>query len=722
MKIKDRATAEKLWTVRKPAPDGAVAEIASALGVSPITASLLYMRGCTNVEKASGFISPEHFEFHDPFALDSMTELCEALEAALAAGRRIVVYGDYDVDGVTSTCLLCLYLRSLGADVGYYIPTRTGEGYGLNNAAIDRLKAGGAEFMITVDTGITAIDEIAYAKSVGLETVVTDHHECRRTLEGEIILPDTCCVDPKRSDSYPFDALAGVGVAYKTVCALEMRRCGMSVNEVAYAVLEKYSELVAIGTVADVMPLIDENRALTAYGLRSMEEPKFIGVKALISAASGTDYSDGKKKKFGAGLISYTLAPRINAAGRLANAAYAAELFLTEDESTAAEIADGLCKLNAERQKRENEMLEGIDEKIASECSEDDPVIVVSDDSWNHGIIGIVASRITDRTGMPCILVSFEGGIAGDGGPDDIGKGSGRSVKGFDLSRALEYASGALLRYGGHELAAGLTVKRSELQNFRRLINECAAETMSGGEAVCSYEADAVIEADEITRGLVEELSLLEPCGQANPTPQFEIRDLLITEVRPLKEGKHIKLTLSYKDKPITALLFGTPYRSFPYICGDSVDLLAKLELNEYNGRKSIQLNVRDIKLSRSACDAERGRAHEYECLCTQGAFPADEFPERADFAAVYRALKARLDAGDSAVCLRKLMRELNECGVRMTYIKLRAALDILSEAEVISAAPVNEQGVYSLAPGAAVGKAKLEKVPLYGRLRSGLA
>ena len=397
----------KKWTVHYPAGNAEVeretAVLSAALGCSGTAAKLLWNRGLRTKEEANRFLHLEDTRFHDAFAMRDMEKAVERIETALAAGEKIAIYGDYDVDGVTSTSLLYLYLRERGADVMYYIPSRLHEGYGLSRAAIDRLADEGVQLMITVDTGITAIDETAYAKERGIETIITDHHACR-----EVLPQVSAAINPHRQDDlYPFKDLAGVGVVFKLVSAMEIvrgRRSGISDAASVRRICHDYADLVAIGTVADVMPIVDENRLIVSYGLSRINREPRLGIAALIEAANGKGRTP---RKVNSTFIGFGIAPRMNAAGRMGDATVAVSLLLAEDPEDARAVAEELCALNSERQAEENRIAEGAYAKIEEQAGGEKPrVLVLDDDSWHQGIIGIVASRMTERYGLPSILIT----------------------------------------------------------------------------------------------------------------------------------------------------------------------------------------------------------------------------------------------------------------------------------------------------------------------------
>lgn len=689
------ASKKKLWRVAEPYFDrDAVNEIARELSLSAPTARLLASRGYTSAAAAKSFIGKETVLLHDPFLLADMDKAVSRILTALENNEKITVYGDYDVDGVTSVTVVYTYLKSLGADIGYYIPNRIGEGYGVNIDALKSFADDGCSLVITVDTGITAIDEVADAKLMGLDVVVTDHHECRPEL------PEAAAVvNPRRPDCpYPFKELAGVGVAFKLICAVEMKKSGGSLYEAVKRVSAKYCEFVAIGTIADVMPLIDENRIIVSYGLHLLEDTENIGLRALMNASGLiSKETDGRtpggrvKKRITSSAVGFTLAPRINAAGRISSAEFAVELFLTDSGSRADEIAAELCETNRRRQAEENSIIEAAEKKIAEQCSEDDHVIVLDDDHWHHGVIGIVCSRLTEKYNLPSILISFEHNTGEEPLPTDIGKGSGRSITGLNLFEALDASARLLYKYGGHELAAGLSVERGNLKAFREAINAYAREKLGDAELCRVVDIDLVIPPEEISQKLASELYLLEPFGVENAQPVFETDRMMISEIIALAGGKHTKLTLRVPglSTVFTALLFGTPTADFEYSVGETVDVVYNLDINEYRGRQSVQLLVRDIRHAR-----------------------VEPIPERDDFAKLYLHLKGMR----SGMPVTASMEELSEA-VGLPCGTVSAMLDIFSELSIIRLFR-GERCEVSLLPVS--GKIPLETSRILSDLRQG--
>lgn len=686
---------KKVWSLRytpgNSEVDAAIGDMSRSLGISEVAARLIYNRGYKDECAGKAFLNPTASCLHDPYLMKDMDRAVERVLKAVELGEKITVYGDYDVDGVTSVTLLYLYLQSLGADVSYYIPLRAKEGYGVSKAAIDTLAEGGTQLIITVDTGITANAEVEYAKALGVDTVVTDHHECH----GE--LPDACAViNPHRPDcDYPFCELAGVGVVFKFVCGLEIGRCReIDSQESVLNICRRYIDLVAVGTVADVMPLVDENRTIVRYGLALINRDARVGLAALIEAANNSlavktssPSADKKKRRINAGYISFSLAPRINAAGRISSASKAVELLLCEDEEEAVRLAEELCEINLIRQREENNIADAAYRMIEETVDfKNDKVIVLENDHWQQGIIGIVSSRITEKYGLPSILISFAGSTSGDSDPNDIGKGSGRSIKGINLVEALAHCSEHLVQFGGHELAAGLSVARRDIPAFRKLINEYAKASFSDDIFAMKCEADCELGTDEISMDIVDEVSLLEPFGVANTTPLFLIRDLTLERVVTMGGGKHSKIMLSKDSKSFTAVWFGNSGAAIEYRFGEKVDLLCQLAINEYRGQKTLQLIIQDMRLSPELEDGYTYEREQYLEIMNGATFCDGEnvIPSRAEVAHVYKFLRYESMCGHEAYSYRNLTCAIREqIGVEINTLKLRFIVRMLSDMEI---------------------------------------
>lgn len=654
----------KRWVTAKPNLE-TVRSLARSCGFTPLAAAALCARGIDTPEAARAFLETDPAKLHDPMLLPDMAKARDTIRRAIEQGKKIAVFGDYDVDGVTSTCVMTRVLRSLGADVRHYIPDRLSEGYGLSMGAMDRLAQDGIGLIVTVDSGVSAFEEIARARELGMEVVVTDHHECREEL------PDAnAVVNPKRADStYPFAELAGVGVAFKLACAL-------AGDGQQRTVLEQYADLVALGTVADVMPLIGENRIIVAAGLRRMAETQNVGLSMLLHE------SGQQGKRLTASTISFILAPRINAAGRLGHADMAAELFLTDDPRRAQTLAMALCEQNKQRQATENQILEQALQKLRREYDPlEDQVIVLAGEDWHHGVIGIVSSRICDRYACPTVLIALE---------DGIGKGSGRSVKGFNLYEALCDSAPLLERFGGHELAAGLTIREENIQQFHENMEAWAREHVNPQELMPILHIDCPIAPEFISTEATRGLDVLEPFGMGNPQPVFSMCDLLVEEITPISSDRHVRLTLSKDGQTYTAMLFGTGQGGCGFAQGNYVDAAFCLEINEYRGRCSVQLVIRDIQLSTCEVMADQKILNLYNRFMSDGALTAREarvlLPERRDLVAVWRHILSRSEDGWLSVPDGALSRRVSwESRREINIGKLLVCLDVFSESRLLS-------------------------------------
>lgn len=662
---------------------------------------------------------------HDPFLLTDMQPAVSRVLAAVRDGETVAVYGDYDVDGVTSVTCLYLYLRGLGVPVVRYIPNRLREGYGMSRTGVDALAAKGVTLVVTVDTGVTAVREVAYAAGLGMDTVVTDHHECLDAL------PDcVAVVNPHRPDCpYPFRELAGVGVAFKLICACEQARTGGSAAEVFEAMSRRFMDLVAIGTVADVMPLCDENRLIVSRGLeilnRGEERP---GIAALLDAVAGKGVrpaasgAERPRRRVSATAVGFGIAPRLNAAGRITDAMEAVELLLADTPEQAQARAESLCRINVRRQEEENRIATEAYRRIDAALSVGDvpwnrQVLVLEDDGWAQGVIGIVASRITEKYGLPSILISFEGVPDEDG--QEIGKGSGRSVRGLNLVDALSYCQDLLVRFGGHELAAGLCIRRQDIPAFRERLNEYAAAHLTDDMTAQRQEAECRVTADELTMEQARELELLEPCGTANPVPLLMLENATVQQITALSGGKYTRLSLYADGRLFQALWFGMPTSALPVQTGDRVDVLFQLGINEYHGVESLQLILRDVRHS-AAEEREKAAADErLASLLAGGGLSPEEglLPDRDDVARVYVCLRERVRNGSRTVRTGELRARLAAAGAPMCYIKLMLILRILNEMAVCRIEDVGD-GIltYEITPDAP--HTSVEASPLLRSLR----
>ena len=717
---------EKNWLIKSidtPEYQAKVTEISNALGISPIVAKLLYNRGYTNVESAKAFVYMESEMLVNPFLMKDVDKGIAGIANAIARGEKITVYGDYDVDGVTSVCTLYLYLKSLGADVDYYIPNRAGEGYGVSTQAIDAIKENGSKLIITVDTGTTAVEEVVYAKSIGVDFIITDHHECRSDLPEALAV-----INPHRPDcEYPFKELAGVGVVFKLICAYEEKIVGKTRREAAESIFARFADLVAIGTIADVMPIKEENRIIVRYGLAMIDNTDRIGLAALIDAASAKNDAQRsvqkrKKTKITSGYIGYTIAPRINAAGRIKTASLAVELFLSDDPIRAKEIAEELCYTNKERQAEENKIMQEAYKKIEKYDIEKNPVIVLDADNWHHGVIGIVASRITEKYARPAILVSFEGNESPTPSMDDVGKGSGRSIKGMNLVDALCHCSDHLVKFGGHELAAGLSVTRGELDTFRRLINEYAISNLSEKDMVQTVEADCELDFNDVNLALAKNIQLLEPYGVSNPIPGFVLRGVTVNDIVGISEGKHTRISFGNGRHTLSAMYFSNSPSSLGIYVGDKVDVLFNLDVNEWGGRETAQLIIRDVKPSIVQKNQYKSEVSRFEEIKNGGSFDECEniLPDRNDFAAVYRLLQNCVRCGTDTLKHRDIIAKLRATpdGKDIGYVKLKIIIMVFKELNMMSIEDVAHE-TYRFKFHYSTTKTKLDKSTLLRRLRS---
>ena len=708
---------KKKWSIREEArgvDQAAERSLVDDIGVSPCMARLLCLRGYDTPQSARDFLYIQTERLCDTALLSDIVPAVERIKRAIRDGEKITIYGDYDVDGVTAVSILYLYLRAHGAQVAYYIPNRVGEGYGVSVPAVEALAADGTKLIITVDTGITASVEVDRAKELGVDFVITDHHECRTDLPDAVAV-----VNPHRPDDvYPFKELAGVGVIFKVMCALEKELTNAPMIDCVKHMLETYADLVAIGTIADVMPICGENKIIVKLGLSMMEKTERPGLVALFQAVSGAQDDRTKAKKRGkisSGFIGYTIAPRINAAGRIRSASIAVELFLADSVEAARPFAEELCAANKERQEEENHIVQEAYDMIAEQCNpERDRVIILDSDHWHHGIIGIVSSRITERYGLPSILVSFEG-AEGDGN-DAIGKGSGRSIKGMNLVDALVYSKDHLVKFGGHELAAGLSVTRGELPAFREAMNAYARGVLDDEALTPVMEADMVLHASDATMEFAEELQILEPYGVGNPMPVFAMRDMELIECTPVSGGKHTRLTLSSEGKTFSAMSFSTSPSALDLYAGDRVDILFTLDINEYNGRRSVQFIARDTRLAKASLERLSEEKERYQRIFSGETYTDDDvFPTRDDFAAFYLLIKRYVRAGVEEMSHRAILTKLSADGIG--YVKLKLMIRVCQELNLLGIDEITED-FYHFHLYSFTTKIDLEKSNLLRRLR----
>ena len=601
------------WKISSYEP--ADARALCAAGFSPITAALLCSRGYRDAGAARELLSCS-YPLSSPFALLDMDKAAARVKQALSRREHIAVFGDYDVDGITATCLLTEYLRSKGGHVTRYIPARLEEGYGLNAIAIDTLKKQGVELIVTVDCGITANHEATLCRELGIDLVITDHHECKSELPQAIAL-----VDPHRKDQpQPVTEMAGVGVAFKLAAAIEGEQ---------ETLLDQYCDFLCLGTVADVMPLTGENRTMVARGLKALENPRRVGIAALMAECSV------QKGPVTAGTIGYTLAPRINAAGRMGEVGIATELFLTHDAGRAVELAGALCRLNRRRQEIESSIYQSA---VAMLPPGGPPqAIVLADESWHQGVVGIVASRLAEQFACPVFMICLQ--------EDGKGKGSCRSYGGFNLFAALEQCADLLEGYGGHALAAGFTILEDNIPLFRHRMQDLIREDTGGEANVSTLKIDGEIENTAVlTVEEVEALSMLEPYGAGNPKPIFSLSGVTVTCMTDVGGGRHLKMRASRDGRTVDMIFFSVTRAKSGLAVGDKADVAFYPQINEYRGSRTVQLHLVDLRPAYTAKQQnEQALYRKYSrgepiTPCEARAM----IPDREELAAVWRYLANR--------------------------------------------------------------------------------
>ncbi len=640
-----------VWNVLTPEV-GAVNALVGG-GYSPLSAMILAARGMKSPADAKKYLGCDG-PMPDPFEMKDMDLAAGRVGVAMQRGEKIAVYGDYDVDGITATCLLSDFLRRHGADVVSYIPGRMEEGYGLNPMAIDQLKAEGVKLIVTVDCGITAVAEAELCAQLGIDLVITDHHECKDTLPRAIAI-----VDPHRPDcTYPHQTLSGVGVAFKLAAAL----CGSQEE-----VLEDYADMVCLGTVADVMTLQGENRAFVSRGLESLRRTRRPGIAALMKE------SGCAPEGLSASSIGFMLAPRINAAGRMGKIELATELFLTKDAERATYLARALCDLNRQRQAVESEIYEQAIQLLPA--GQPPEAIVLAGETWHQGVVGIVASRIAEEYHCPAFLICMDG---------DHGKASSRSYGGFNLFTSLSCLSDLLESYGGHELAAGFTIARDQIDTFRQRICALAREYYAQCQSRTVLDVDCAVTAELLSVSGIDSLSALEPCGNGCPKPVLMMERLQVERIIMVGNGRHMRLRLRQGRHAINAIYFSQTPQTASIEPGDLVDVAFLPQINEYKGERTVQMNVLDIRPSCSApCSADESG---YLAMCRgelTSRHAACLLPERATLGMVWRYLAgANTPLQESPICLcRKIVRW---SGKALDLGQLLICLDIFADVGLV--------------------------------------
>ena len=652
-------------------------------GYAPLAAMVLASRGIGDDRQARAYLDC-NAPLLDPFLMTDMDKAAGRVGLAMSRGEKIAVFGDYDVDGITATCLLTDFLRRHGADVVSYIPGRLEEGYGLNPIAIHQLHAEGVKLIVTVDCGITAVNEAELCKQLGIDLVITDHHECKQTLPAAVAV-----VDPHRCDGgYPHKNLSGVGVAFKLASAL----CGSQET-----VLEEYADMVCLGTVADVMPLQGENRVFVARGLESLAHTRRPGIAALMAECGCAP------ETVSASSIGFMLAPRINAAGRMGQIDLAVELFLTDDPDKAAEAARGLCELNRQRQAVESEIYRQAVSMLP--MGKPPEAIVLADESWHQGVVGIVASRIAEEYACPTFLICLDG---------EHGKASSRSHGGFNLFASLSALSPLLESYGGHELAAGFTISRANIPEFRRQICALAAQYYTDDVPRTVLDVDCAVSPELLTLHNVDALQMLEPCGNGCPKPVLMMKNLTIDRISMVGGGRHMRLRLCSGHTYLNAIYFSANPQTVSIQPGDLVDVAFTPQVNEFRGTRTVQMNVIDIRPSCSAeClpdaapyrDMQRGNLTSGEAAAL--------LPDRKMLALVWRYLDAANPVQESPMCLcRKIVRW---SGQPLNLGQMLTCLDIFRDVGLLTVQRQHKYVSIRLTPGE--GKADLSRSQTMQRL-----
>lgn len=670
-----------IWKVSQPEAGAVNALVGS--GYAPLAAMVLASRGIGDDRQARAYLDC-NAPLLDPFLMTDMDKAAGRVGLAMSRGEKIAVFGDYDVDGITATCLLTDFLRRHGADAVSYIPGRLEEGYGLNPIAIHQLHDEGVKLIVTVDCGITAVSEAELCKKLGIDLVITDHHECKQTLPAAIAV-----VDPHRPDGgYPHKNLSGVGVAFKLASAL----CGSQEG-----VLEEYADMVCLGTVADVMPLQGENRVFVARGLESLAHTRRPGIAALMAECGCAP------EAVSASSIGFMLAPRINAAGRMGQIDLAVELFLTDDPDKAAEAARGLCELNRQRQAVESEIYRQAVSMLP--MGKPPEAIVLADESWHQGVVGIVASRIAEEYACPTFLICLDG---------EHGKASSRSHGGFNLFASLSALSPLLESYGGHELAAGFTITRANIPEFRRQICALAAKFYTDDVPRTVLDVDCAVSPELLTLHNVDALQMLEPCGNGCPKPVLMVKNLTIDRISMVGGGRHMRLRLCSGHTYLNAIYFSANPQTVSIQPGDLVDVAFTPQVNEFRGTRTVQMNVIDI---RPSCNAEcLPDAAPYRDM-QRGNLTAGEaaalLPDRKMLALVWRYLDAANPVQESPVCLcRKIVRW---SGKPLNLGQMLTCLDIFRDVGLLTVQRQHKYVSIRLTPGE--GKADLSRSQTMQRL-----
>lgn len=668
----------KNWIIKSSDTDSGRL-ISSETGVSRVLACILASRGYESPDAALEFMEPAHTEKRDPMLMTDMEIAVKRIRQAVESGETVGIMGDYDVDGITATAILYKYFTRLGINTVYHIPSRDGEGYGISTSTLSKLKESGCSLVISVDCGITAIKEAEFCKEIGLDMIITDHHEV-----GEVIPDCVAVVNPKRpNDAYQYPKLSGVGVAYKLVTAL-----GITDH------YEEYTAFAALGTLADMMPVTGENRAIITDGMRYIRNGVNVGLSQLMEKAGVA------QERFNSFSVSFILAPRMNAAGRMEKAETALKLLLEDDEYAASLIAEKLCALNKTRQETEAQIFRRAVEMVESDPSyNDDKIIVLYDGEWHQGVVGIVAAKITEKYEKPTILFTCANGS---------GKGSGRSVSGFSIHKAVCGCSDLLTKFGGHEYAVGLGIEVENIPAFRKRINEITSDIEISPKTL---DIDVELFPDELSLDTVHELSRLEPYGEGNPQPVFVLRDMRLAYMKIVGE-KHTRLSLRDAKYSYDAIYYNVIPNMLDVSVGDYVDIVFTLGINEYNGQENLQIVVKDISYTGELELA----LDKLEKIKADGKLEnRSDLPEFADFECVYLAI-AR--GGEINIRPELFAAELSKkSGRDISVIKLMVIISVFRELSLIDVGISGGTLVLSVVKGAQ--KTELDNSELFRRLKN---
>ena len=716
---------QRVWAY-KDIDEREVDRLAEGAGISRLTAKVFVSRGITagteedgaGIEYVRSFLKPDVSHMHDPFLMDGMEQAVSRILQAVGVREDILVYGDYDVDGVTATSILYNFLGSRGASVRYFIPDRMEDGYGLTMPSAEKVRQLGPSLVITVDCGITSVDEVRFLMESGIDVIVTDHHECKEALPEAVAV-----MNPhKPGCGYPFKELCGAGVAFKLAQAICIREGSETIRIAGNGENDylKYIDLAGLGTIADIVPLQGENRIIASLGLKAMQMTQNQGMAALIKAAG---YGNKEITSFSA---AFGLAPRVNAAGRLGSAERGVRLFTTDDRVLAEALAKELDEENRQRQETESIILEEAVSYVEKNLEPDrEKVLVVCGEGWHHGVVGIVSSKITERYNRPSIVISTD--------EEGNGKGSARSIRCFNLFKALTSCEDLLDRFGGHEMAAGISIQSSRIGELRKRINEYADSVMTDADMLPCQRVDAFVGRGDITLESVREIAQMAPFGEANPNPSFGYVALRIADKKTLSGGKHLKLKLCDASFCVEAIGFGFGALAEQYNVGDAIDVVFTPDINVWNGNERLQLNIRDIKpcvFTNLDKNIVFNIPNDYNNIIAQimnslnGSYRigiSELIPERPELEVVYRYVRSRAKASDGGFAvddLYELSAQMSEkCSIEMNIFKLKRSFEIFEELGLLA---ITKAGIKSITVKAAESavNVELESSKLYTGLQ----